>query len=206
MPEPRMATLLLLPANLADSHASHAPCLRARALALRPAQKPAALLLIGCMALLIGFYISLPLLLPAPLSNQLVGRWQLQTQIRNGSRTQISGEYEFRSDYTTRKMTSTSSTRAGLWIIRAPIGLAGDSAQVGLSTTTIITTTYQFIDTLSHHIFAQIYDQQGATDADLWPGPGIYDITMIDRNQLLLRFPDAEAGGWIVLECRRVPE
>jgi hypothetical protein len=69
-----------------------------------------------------------------------------------------------------------------------------------------MTTTYQFIDTLTHHIFVQIYDHQGMPDANLWPGPGIYDITMINNTQLTLRFPDTEAGGWIVIECAKVPE
>jgi len=72
--------------------------------------------------------------------------------------------------------------------------------------TTIVTTTYQFIDTLTHHISVRIKDQQGTLDVNLWPGPGIYDITMINNNQLTLRLPDGAAGGWIVLECAKVSE
>jgi hypothetical protein len=163
-------------------------------------------LVLGCLLLLIGLYGALPLLFPAPLSSQLLGRWQLQTQIRDGSRVRISGEYEFRSDYTTRKMTSTSGTRAGLWIIRAPLAPAAPALPTMSANTTIITSTYEFIDTLTHHISVQIKDHQGMQDDMLWPGPGIYDITIIDDNQLMLRVPDAEAGGWIVIECAKIPD
>jgi hypothetical protein len=176
---------------------------RAKLFAFLPAQKQPAFLLLGCLVLLIGLYGALPLLFPAPLSGQLLGRWQLQTQIRDGSRVQISGEYEFRSDYTTRNLTSTSGTRAGLWIIRAP---AAPTSPTISASTTVITSTYQFIDTLTHHISVQIKDSQGAQDDTLWPGPGMYDITIINDNQLTLRIPDAAAGGWIVLECIKIPD
>jgi hypothetical protein len=190
------------PATLAYyGNTSYLPHSRARPLAFQHVQKRPALLLLGCVALAIGLYFALPWLFPVPQSNHLIGRWQLQTQIRNGSRVPSSGEYEFRSDYTTRKITGISSTRAGLWIIRVPIDSTVHSSSVVLPNTTIITTTYRFIDPLMHHISVQIYDQQGTPDANLWPGPGIYDITMINNNQLMLRIPDAEAGGWIVLEC-----
>jgi hypothetical protein len=143
-------------------------------------------------------------LFAVPLSSQLIGRWQLQTQIRNGSRVPISGEYEFRSNYATSRITGISGTRAGLWIIRAPVEAAASRSFKVLPNTTVVTATYQFIDTLTHHIFVQKYKQRGAPDANLWPGPGIYDITMIGDNQLTLRFPDAQAGGWIVLECIKI--
>jgi hypothetical protein len=185
---------------------SYVPRLRAKPFAFQYVKKHPALLLLGCVALAIGLYFALPWLFLVPQSNHLIGRWQLQRQIRNGSRVPISGEYEFRSDYTTRKITGISSTRAGLWIIRAPIDSTALSSSVVLPDTTIITTTYRFIDPLMHHISVQIYDQQGTPDANLWPGPGIYDITMIEDHQLTLRIPDAEAGGWIVLECIKVSE
>jgi hypothetical protein len=199
-----MAAMLLLPSD--NCHTSPMLCLRAMPFALRRVQNVSALLSLGCVALLIGFYLSLPWLFPVPLSGQVIGRWQLQTQIRNGSRTPISGEYEFRSDYATSTITGISGTRAGLWIIRAPVEPAIPSSDIGLPNTAVVTTTYQFIDSLTHHIFVQIYDQQGEPDANLWPGPGIYDITLIDNNQLMIRFPDAEAGGWIVLECSKIIE
>ena len=181
------------------------PSLRTKPFAFAQAHRKPTLQLLVCLVLVIGLYGALPWLFPAAPSSQLIGRWQLQTQIRNGSRMQINGEYEFRSDYTTRKMTGTSSTRAGLWIIRAPTDSAARTSPMALPNTTIITTTYQFIDTLTHHISVQVKNQQGAQDDTLWPGPGIYDITMIDNNQLTLRIPDAEAGGWIVLECIKIP-
>jgi hypothetical protein len=199
--------IMLQPTTLAyHRNASYLPRLRAQPFTFQPVQRHAALQLLACLVLVIGLYFALPWLFPIPQSNQLIGRWQLQTQIRNGSRVPISGEYEFRSDYTTRKMTGTSSTRAGLWIIRVPIDSTAYSSSVVLPDTTIITTTYQFIDPLMHHISVQIYDQQGTPDTNLWPGPGIYDITAINNNQLMLRIPDAEAGGWIVLECIKVSE
>jgi hypothetical protein len=181
-------------------------CLQAKPFALWQVQKYSALLSLGCVALLIGFYLSLPWLFPVPLSGNLIGRWQLQSQIRNGSRVPISGEYEFRSDYATSTITGISGTRAGLWIIRAPIEPTTSASSIALPDTTIVTNTYQFIDTLTHHISVQIYDQQGEPDANLWPGPGIYDIALIDNNQLMIRFPDAELGGWIILECIRGSE
>jgi hypothetical protein len=169
-------------------------------------RKPPALQLLGCVILVIGLYFSLPQLFPVRLSGQLLGRWQLQTQTRNGSRVRISGEYEFRSNYATSRITGISGTRAGLWIIRAPIRSAAAPAQIGLPATTIITTSYQFIDTLTHHILVKVRDQQGTPNTDLWPGPGIYDITMINDNKLTLRIPDAKAGAWIVLECTKISE
>ena len=99
-----------------------------------------------------------------------------------------------------------SGTRAGLWIIRSPADSTAHSPSLALPNTAVITTTYRFIDTLTHHIFVQIEDKRGTLDANLWPGPGIYDITMIDDHQLTLRIPDAEAGGWIVLECIKISE
>jgi hypothetical protein len=179
---------------------------RAKPFVFQPLLRQPALAVLICLALVIGLYSVLPLLFPASLSNQLVGRWQLQAQIRNGSRARISGEYEFRSDYTTRKWTNTSSTRAGLWVIRAPIEPAAASSQVALPNTPIVTSTYQFVDTLTSHFSAQIIDQQRAPDNTLWPGPGIYEITMINDHQLMLRIADADAGGWIVLECTKIPE
>jgi hypothetical protein len=77
---------------------------------------------------------------------------------------------------------------------------------MGVPSTTIITTSYQFIDTLTHHIDVHVLDQQGASDTTLWPGPGIYDVTMITTSQLILRRPDAEASGWIVLECTKIAD
>ncbi len=85
--------------------------LRAKPFAFAQAHRKPALQLLVCLVLGVGLYGALPWLFPVPLSGQLRGRWQLQTQIRNGSRMRISGEYEFRSDYTTRNMTGTSSTR-----------------------------------------------------------------------------------------------
>src|SRR5687767_13166919 len=183
-----MATILRSPATL-DYGRTHISSLHAQPFALPQAQKQPAFLLLGYLELLIGLYGALPLLFPAPLSGQLLGRWQLQTQIRDGSRMQISGEYEFRSDYTTRKMTSTSGTSAGLWIIRAPITPAAPALPSMSANTTVITSTYQFIDTLTHHISVQIKDRQGMQDDTLWPGPGIYDITISNDNQLTLRIP-----------------
>lgn len=194
------------PAMLAHNRNTfYLPRLHAKSFVFQQIQKLPTLLLLGCVTLAIGLYLALPWLFPVPLSNHLIGRWQLQAQIRNGNRVPISGEYEFRSDYTTSKITGMSGTRAGLWFIRAPIEPARSSSHRTLSNTTIMTSTYRFIDTLTHHIFVQIKDYQEMPDADLWPGPGIYDITMISDNQLTLRIPDAEAGGWIVLECSKVP-
>jgi hypothetical protein len=185
------------PAPIAYHHSRFlVPRFRSEPFAFQLMQKHSALLLLGCVALLISVYLSLPQLVVVPVSSQLVGRWQLQAQIRNGSRMPISGEYEFRSDYSTSKITGNLGTRAGLWIIRTPAGAA----------TSTITATYQFVDTLTHHIFVQPYDQHGAPDAFAWPGPGIYDVAIIDHNQLTLRFPDAKAGGWIVLECSKIVE
>ncbi|MEO7913517.1 MAG: hypothetical protein ABIV47_28020 [Roseiflexaceae bacterium] len=188
-----------------DRTRSSIPGFHTKPFAFPHVQKQPALQLLGCLVLIIGLYSILPWLFPTPRSGQLLGRWQLQSQIRNGSRVQMSGEYEFRSDYTTRKMTSTSGTRAGLWIIRAPIDATSAASATLPANTTIITSTYQFVDTLMHHISVQVKQvQQEAPTDTLWPGPGIYDITLINDNQLTLRIPDAEAGGWIVLECTRI--
>jgi hypothetical protein len=179
----------------------------AKSFAFQPVQKWPVLQLLGCLILLVGLYFSRPQLFPFPQSGHLVGRWQLQTQVRNGSRVPISGEYEFRSDYSTSKITGISGTRAGLWIIRTPIASAVPISASALPNTVAVTTTYQFVDTLTHHIFVKLAkDQHGTLDVQLWPGPGIYDIIVLGDNQLTLRFPDAENGGWIVLECIKVSE
>jgi hypothetical protein len=72
-----------------------------------------------------------------------------------------------------------------------------------LANTTIITPTYQFIDTLTHHIFVQVKDHQRTPDVSLWPGEGIYDIAIINENQLILVFPTLKMADGSLLN---VPE
>ncbi len=187
-----------------NRNAYNAPAFRAKPFALLLNHTPPAIMLL-CLLLVIGLCI-LPLwLVPIPLSGQLVGRWQMQTLTRQGRRTPLSGEYEFRSDYSTRRITGVSGTRAGMWIIRAPIESAEPATQILPQNAIVITSTYQFIATLTNHIDVRIRDRQGTLDETLWPGPGIYEITIIN-DQLVLRIPDRETGGWIVIECTKAPE
>ena len=160
-----MLTIARLPSNSSSLHT--------RPFAFQHVRENYVLPLLIWVALGIGLYLALPWLFPVPVSSQLIGRWQLQTQIRNGSRVPISGEYEFRSDYTTSKITGISGSRSGLWIIRAPLESTASTSNLMMPNTTIVTTTYQFIDTLTHHISVRIKDQQGTLDVNLWPGPGI---------------------------------